>query len=161
MTSRLGTGKRLTFFYGVSYYKYRSQLPFHLEKREGKPLLLVKLRQMGTQGVHLKGVLPWLIRWSYRAGTRDFLSCLGCFSWPSTIFFHHCTLFHFVCPHRPASWAGSRAGSPDYFHHNLPFECIDKSYKVLAQSLHIESFGSLWPILVLLIQSNRLQTFPF
>ncbi len=39
--------------------------------------------------------------------------CLGCPSWPSTKYFLlHRTLFEFFCPHRPASWAGSRAGSP-------------------------------------------------
>jgi hypothetical protein len=46
---------------------------------------------------------------------KRFLFCLalGCSSWPSTkIFFPHRTLFQFLCLHRPASWAGSRAGSP-------------------------------------------------
>jgi hypothetical protein len=39
--------------------------------------------------------------------------CLGCSSQPSTKYFSpHRTLFHFLCPHRPASKAGSRAGSP-------------------------------------------------
>jgi hypothetical protein len=28
------------------------------------------------------------------------------------LFSSHCTLFHFFSPHRPATWAGSRAGSP-------------------------------------------------
>jgi hypothetical protein len=27
---------------------------------------------MGTQGVHLTGVVLWLVRWAGRAGTRDF-----------------------------------------------------------------------------------------
>jgi hypothetical protein len=38
---------------------------------------------------------------------KRFLSCLGCSSLPSVIFF-----FNFICPHRPASWAVSRAASP-------------------------------------------------
>jgi hypothetical protein len=31
---------------------------------------------MGTQGVHMKGVLPWLVRCARRAGTRDFFPAL-------------------------------------------------------------------------------------
>ncbi len=32
---------------------------------------------------------------------------------PSTkYYFPHRTLFHFISPHRPATWLGSRAGSP-------------------------------------------------
>ncbi len=42
-----------------------------------------------------------------------FLSCFGCSSRPNIkYFFPHGTLFKFICPHRPASWSGSRAGSP-------------------------------------------------
>jgi hypothetical protein len=44
---------------------------------------------------------------------KRFFFCLGCFSRPSTkLFFPNPTLFHFLCPHLPASWAGSRAGPP-------------------------------------------------
>jgi hypothetical protein len=32
---------------------------------------------MGTQRVHMKGVLPCLVRWACRAGTRDFCSALA------------------------------------------------------------------------------------
>ncbi len=39
---------------------------------------------MGTQRVQIKGILPWLVRWACRAGTRDFWYCLGCSSRPST-----------------------------------------------------------------------------
>ncbi len=35
----------------------------------------------------MKGVLPWLVRWACHAGTRDFLSCVGCSSRPSTKYF--------------------------------------------------------------------------
>ncbi len=38
---------------------------------------------------------------------KRFLFCLGCSSRPSTkYFFPHRTLFYFLWPHRPASWAG-------------------------------------------------------
>jgi hypothetical protein len=37
---------------------------------------------METYGVQMKGILPCLVRWACRAGTRDFLSCLGCSSQP-------------------------------------------------------------------------------
>ncbi len=32
---------------------------------------------MGTQGVQIKGVLPWLVRWAPRASTRDFCPVLA------------------------------------------------------------------------------------
>jgi hypothetical protein len=32
---------------------------------------------MGTYGVQIKGVLPWLVRWARRAGTRDFYIALA------------------------------------------------------------------------------------
>ncbi len=67
MTSRLGTGKPLTFFYSV-----------------------------GSSCQYI----------------RDFC-CFGCSSRPSTkYFFPHRTQFQFICPQCPASWEGSRAGSP-------------------------------------------------
>ncbi len=50
----------------------------------GGPCWLLKLRQMGTYRVQMKGVLPWLVRWARRTSTKDFLSCLGCTSQPST-----------------------------------------------------------------------------
>jgi hypothetical protein len=34
------------------------------------------LRQMGTLGVHLKEVIPWLVSWSRRAGTIEFCPAL-------------------------------------------------------------------------------------
>ncbi len=43
------------------------------ETREGWPSAhSLELRQMGTEGVHMKGVLPWSVRWAPRAGIRDF-----------------------------------------------------------------------------------------
>jgi hypothetical protein len=31
---------------------------------------------MGTHGVQMKGVLPWLVSWALRAGTREFCPAL-------------------------------------------------------------------------------------
>jgi hypothetical protein len=61
----------------------------------------------------MKGVLPWLVRWALHAGTRDFFPVLGCSSRASTkYFFPRPTLCHFICHHRPATSAGSRAWPP-------------------------------------------------
>jgi hypothetical protein len=70
---------------------------------------------MGTQRVHMKEVLPWLVPWACCAGTRDFLSALAALAGPVQFFFPNRsrTLFRFLCFHHPASWAGTRAGSPD------------------------------------------------
>jgi hypothetical protein len=66
---------------------------------------------MGTQGVQRKGVLPWLVCWACRASTRDFCPALDALVGPiQDIFSSH--LFQLMCLYRPASWAGSRAGSP-------------------------------------------------
>ncbi len=45
--------------------------------REGWLFWLLKMRWMGTQRVQMKGVPPWLVRWTCRAGTRDFCSALA------------------------------------------------------------------------------------
>ncbi len=76
------------------------------------PCWLLKLRWMGTQRGQMKGILSWLVCWAGRADTRDFCSTLAALVGPvlTKYFFPHRTLFHFLCPHRPASWAGSRAG---------------------------------------------------
>ncbi len=43
----------------------------------------------------------------------QYVPCHGYSSQPSTKYhFSHRTLFHFIGPHHPATWAGSRAGSP-------------------------------------------------
>ncbi len=66
---------------------------------------------MGTQRVLMKGGPSWLVRWALRAGTRDICPALAALVGPvQNIFFPHCTLFQLICPHRPASWAGSRSG---------------------------------------------------
>jgi hypothetical protein len=50
---------------------------------------------MGTKRVQLKEVLPWLVHWASRAGTRDFYPALPALY---KIFFPHRTLFQFMCP---------------------------------------------------------------
>jgi hypothetical protein len=46
--------------------------------------------------------------WTRRAGTRPALTAQ-----PSKkYYFPYRTLFHNISPHRPATWAGRRAGSP-------------------------------------------------
>ncbi len=56
----------------------------------------------------MKWALPWLIPWARRASTMDFCPVQH----STKYYFPHRTLFHFISPHRPATWAGSRAGSP-------------------------------------------------
>jgi hypothetical protein len=57
----------------------------------------LKMRQMGTQGVHLKGVFPWLITWARCACTGDFYPALAALVSPvQNIFFiavHYFTSF--------------------------------------------------------------------
>ncbi len=67
------------------------------------PCWLLKLRQMGTYGVQMKRVLPWLVRWARRAGTRDFYPMAWLlYSQPSTKYcFPHLHTFYCMCPHRP------------------------------------------------------------
>jgi hypothetical protein len=60
----------------------------------------------------MKGVFPWLVPWTRRADTRDFYPALAALVGPGQNIFPHRTLFLFMCPHRPATWAGSRAGPP-------------------------------------------------
>jgi hypothetical protein len=50
--------------------------------REGWPLLSVENEANGTQGVHMKGVLPWLVHWARCAATRDFCPALDAQSGP-------------------------------------------------------------------------------
>ncbi len=75
-----------------------------------------------SDGEYMYDKISWL--WSYfsnfstllqacHAGTSDFCSALAAIVGPvQNIFSSHLTLFQFLCPHRPASRAGSRAGSP-------------------------------------------------
>jgi hypothetical protein len=61
----------------------------------------------------MMGVLSWLIRWSRCSGTKNVYPALAA-SAHYNIFFSHHTLSQFLCPHRPATWAASRAGPPVY-----------------------------------------------
>ncbi len=67
---------------------------------------------MGTYVVQMKGVLSWLFRWARRAGSRVCYPALADNSQSNTKIFPHRTLFHFMCPYHPATWADSDAGSP-------------------------------------------------
>ncbi len=55
----------------------------------------------------MNGILPWMVCRAWRAGTRD--SCSAFFP----------MLLLFLCPNGPASWVGSRAGSPVYYYVSL------------------------------------------
>jgi hypothetical protein len=80
------------------------------ETREGWPLLTVETEANGdSKNTNERGgwfvglvpvqetfILPWLL-WS--APSKKY-------------FFPHSTLFQFMCPHRPATWASSRAEPP-------------------------------------------------
>jgi hypothetical protein len=61
----------------------------------------------------MKEVLPWLVRWAHRAGTRDFYPALAAPVSPvQNIIFPQRTLFQFICLNGPATWAGSHAEPP-------------------------------------------------
>ncbi len=83
------------------------------ETSEGWPLLPVETKtnwgskSTNKRGSSLVGSLGFSCRY------KRFLSCLGCYVGPvKKCLFPHRTLFQFICSHRPASWAGSRAGLP-------------------------------------------------
>ncbi len=106
------------FLLGCSYLTTNTEVSYLFiitrETREGCPLLIVATEAYGdSRSTSEKGsFLGWIV--GLVVPVQEIFSCLGCFSRPSTIIFPHCTLFHFICPHRPVSWAraGSRAGSP-------------------------------------------------
>ncbi len=67
---------------------------------------------------------------------KRFLSCLGCSCQPCTkCFFPHCTLFHIICPHRPASLARSRAASPVYKYVSLLTHSVSAQATLLYTDL--------------------------
>jgi hypothetical protein len=81
-----------------------------------------------AQSVQMNWVLPWLVRWACCAGTKDFCSALAALVRPSIKYFYsHRTLFQFLCLHRPASWGGSRAGSPISSYVSLVFNKISEA----------------------------------
>ncbi len=86
--------------------------PDRLER--GGPCWLLKLRWTGTQRVHAYESGPFFVgSLCLSCRYKRFLFCLGCSIVGSVqnIFFPNRTLFQFMCPHRQATWAGSRAGS--------------------------------------------------
>jgi hypothetical protein len=44
---------------------------------EGRPLLTVETEANGAHVVHMKRILPWLVRWARCAVTRDFCPALA------------------------------------------------------------------------------------
>ncbi len=80
--------------------KFGSRSVRHPERllERGDPCWLLLLRWMGTQRVHMKRVLPWLVHWACHACTRDFCSALAgqvspvqkCVSLPYKISIPHC-----------------------------------------------------------------------
>jgi hypothetical protein len=60
---------------------------------------MLKLRQMETQRVLMKGILPRLVCWARHAGTRDFVLPWLLYSAQYKYFFpHHHAVFHFIGP---------------------------------------------------------------
>ncbi len=119
---------------------------------------MLKVRQMWTLGVNMKGWLVpvslWLVHWARRTGRYNrFLSCLGCSHQPSTKYYlPHSTLFQYISPYRPATWAGSRAGSPVYVSLLSPINLSSllalQDYLQPAVVTSVHSSGPDWPSLV-------------
>ncbi len=81
------------------------------ETRDRWPLLTVETEVNGDSGSTYE-IGPSLVgSLGLSCRFKRVLSCLGCPSQPNSKYFHR-TLFQFVCPHCPASWADSRVGSP-------------------------------------------------
>ncbi len=75
-------------------------------------LLTVETEQNGdSKSTNERG--PWSVRWALHAGTRDFCLALAALVGPVKNIFSssHFSQFQLIFPHRPATWAGSRAGS--------------------------------------------------
>ncbi len=88
--------------------------PLFYPSSQGWPLLTVETEVNGDSKSKNEGC-PCLVGSSgLSCRCKRFLISLGCSSRPSTkyIFFFTVHYFNSFCPHRPASWAGSRAGSP-------------------------------------------------
>jgi hypothetical protein len=61
----------------------------------------------------MKGPSWGLVHGARCAGTTDFYPAFAALVSPvQNIIFLTAYFFHFISPHRPATWAGSRAGSP-------------------------------------------------
>ncbi len=114
------------------------------DTREGWPLLTDETeknadsKSTNERGPSLVGLLGLSCQY------KRFWFCLGCSSWPSIKYlFPPRTLFQFLCIRRPASWAGSRAGSPVSWYVSLqpPLETLRRSSRPHRPFL---SFFSSW-----------------
>jgi hypothetical protein len=86
----------------------------------------------------MEGTLPWLVRWARHAGTRDIYPALAALVRPSTKYVFFLTVIHYfiLCaPHRPATWAGSRAGPP-LSKYASPVGNLGNKGKTLGLQLH-------------------------
>jgi hypothetical protein len=68
---------------------------------------------------------------------KRLLSCFSCSSRHSRKYFFF-TLFQLICPHRPASWAGSPAGSPVSSYVSLAKTDTCKNYQRLDSFITIK-----------------------
>jgi hypothetical protein len=60
----------------------------------------------------MKGAFPCLVHWARHASRRNFCPALAAQVSPEqNIFSPRPTLFHFICPHHPASWQAVVPGS--------------------------------------------------
>jgi hypothetical protein len=76
----------------------------------GGPCWLLKLEWMETQRVQVNEILPCLVHWACRAGTRDFFSALA--PLVDKIFFPYRVHYFNSLSQSPSKLAGSRAESP-------------------------------------------------
>jgi hypothetical protein len=82
------------------------------------PCSMLILRQKGAPGVHMNGVLPWLVRWAQRAPYKRFLSCLVCSGRHSTkyilcpfaVYYLRYAVTSFFTIYRISLVGGKRAG---------------------------------------------------
>jgi hypothetical protein len=72
-------------------------MAFFINTRKGERIghCWLKMRWMGTHGVQIKGIRPWLVRWACRAGKRDFSSALAALVCP----LHNIFLFPHQSPY--------------------------------------------------------------
>ncbi len=83
------------------------------ETRQGWPLPTVETEVNGDSEYKWKGSFLGFGSLGCRAGTRDFCHSLAALVGPvQNIFSLPYTLFQFICPHCPASWAFILAWSP-------------------------------------------------
>ncbi len=84
------------------------------ETREGRPLLTVETEVNGDSRStnQMKEALPLVDSLGSKCRYKRFCPALVAIVGPAQNIFPHRTLFQFLCHHRPASWAGSRGGSP-------------------------------------------------